>query len=336
MKLPQDDRPSCLTLFPSNGALICGTHRGSIYAIKTPLSNTPTGNLFHNYGHSAKISQVKSFDQTEEQLLFLIFFSQIIVAFHEGLVISCCEDGVLMLWGTQIKHGVKNEDWTPVVLQNKGRFLSLVRCDLCPTKDFCIFLQSETIRKLQDEVEEIKRNREYRLHQLETNYLADIQRRTTMSENERKHHENQIQRLNVEKEKEQRTFESRSNELKEKFAVEKQRIGKSSGVSFVSHSRSSSISDEEDRSRMARELQKEEELIRLSQKMMEDNEFRLKSTIEASENEIRDIAEFFTGKIRETENELAAVRRHCFVRRSNEETSSFLVEKERSTNVGSE
>ena len=58
---------------------------------------------------------------------------------------------------------------------------------------------------------------------------------------------------------------------------------------------------------MGRELQKEEELIRLSQKMMEDNEFRLKSTIEASENEIRDIAEFFTGKIREAENELAAV-----------------------------
>jgi len=58
---------------------------------------------------------------------------------------------------------------------------------------------------------------------------------------------------------------------------------------------------------MGRELYKEEELIRLSQKMMEDNEFRLKATIEASENEIRDIAEFFTGKIRETENELAAV-----------------------------
>jgi len=58
---------------------------------------------------------------------------------------------------------------------------------------------------------------------------------------------------------------------------------------------------------MGRELYKEEELIRLSQKMMEDNEFRLKATIEASENEIRDIAEFFTGKIRETENELVAV-----------------------------
>lgn len=59
---------------------------------------------------------------------------------------------------------------------------------------------------------------------------------------------------------------------------------------------------------MGRELRKEEELIRLSQKMMEDNEFRLKATIEASANEIRDIAEFFTGKIREAENELVAVR----------------------------
>ncbi len=42
---------------------------------------------------------------------------------------------------------------------------------------------------------------------------------------------------------------------------------------------------------------------------MEDNEFRLKATLEASENEIRDIAEFFTGKIRETQNELVAVRK---------------------------
>ena len=58
---------------------------------------------------------------------------------------------------------------------------------------------------------------------------------------------------------------------------------------------------------MGRELRKEEELIRLSQKMMEDNEFRLKATLEASENEIRDIAEFFTGKIHETENELISV-----------------------------
>jgi hypothetical protein len=65
---------------------------------------------------------------------------------------------------------------------------------------------------------------------------------------------------------------------------------------------------------MGRELRKEEELIRLSQKMMEDNEFRLKATLEASENEIRDIGEFFTGKIRETENELFAVNKSfCFL-----------------------
>ncbi len=41
--------------------------------------------------------------------------------------------------------------------------------------------------------------------------------------------------------------------------------------------------------------------------MIEDNEFRLKATLEASENEIRDIVEFFSGKISETENELIAV-----------------------------
>lgn len=58
---------------------------------------------------------------------------------------------------------------------------------------------------------------------------------------------------------------------------------------------------------MDRELRKEEDLIRLAQKMTEDNEFRLKQTTEASENEIRDIVEYFTGKIRETENELNAV-----------------------------
>lgn len=64
---------------------------------------------------------------------------------------------------------------------------------------------------------------------------------------------------------------------------------------------------------MGRELRKEEELIRLSQKMMEDNEFRLKATIEASENEIRDIEEFFLGKIRETENELISVSSPSFL-----------------------
>ena len=52
--------------------------------------------------------------------------SQIVVAFHEAMIISCCEDGILMLWGTQIKSSIQGEDWTPVVLHNKARFLSLV------------------------------------------------------------------------------------------------------------------------------------------------------------------------------------------------------------------
>lgn len=58
VKLPQDDRPSCLEIFPSNGALLCGTHRGSIYAIKTPLSNTASGFIFHYLAHSAKVTRV--------------------------------------------------------------------------------------------------------------------------------------------------------------------------------------------------------------------------------------------------------------------------------------
>jgi hypothetical protein len=31
-----------------------------------------------------------------------------------------------MLWGTQTKGSITSEDWTPFVLQNKARFLSLV------------------------------------------------------------------------------------------------------------------------------------------------------------------------------------------------------------------
>ena len=42
------------------------------------------------------------------------------------MVLSCCEDGLLMLWGTQVKQAMAGEDWTPVVLQNKTRFLNLV------------------------------------------------------------------------------------------------------------------------------------------------------------------------------------------------------------------
>ncbi|CAF4648755.1 unnamed protein product [Rotaria sp. Silwood1] len=255
VKLPQDDKPSCLQIFPSNEALICGTQRGSIYIIKTPLTKASTS-IFHYLAHSAKITQI-------------------VVAFHEALIISSCEDGILMLWETHVKSSTKSEDWTPVVLHNKARFIHL----------------SQTIEALQNEEQELKRNQEYRLHQIETTYVADLQRRTDMSLNERQHHENIIERQLIEKEKEQRDFEAKYADLKEKFENERQRI------------------EEEDRENIGRELQKEGDLIRLAQKIMEDNESRLKATMEASENEIRDIAEYFTGKIRETENELVALRK---------------------------
>jgi hypothetical protein len=57
VKLPQEDKPSCLEIFQSNGALLCGTHRGSIYVIKTPLSNVPTS-IFHYLAHSARVTKV--------------------------------------------------------------------------------------------------------------------------------------------------------------------------------------------------------------------------------------------------------------------------------------
>jgi hypothetical protein len=60
---------------------------------------------------------------------------------------------------------------------------------------------------------------------METTYLGDLQRRTDMSENERRHHENQIERQVVEKEKEQRDFELKHADVKEKFDNEKQHIG---------------------------------------------------------------------------------------------------------------
>ncbi|CAF4671351.1 unnamed protein product, partial [Rotaria socialis] len=134
-------------------------------------------------------------------------------------------------------------------------------------------------------------NQEYQLKKLETTYLADLQRRTDMSVTERKHHEDHIERQLIEKEKSQRDFDLKLVDLREKFANERQRI------------------EDDDRENLSRELQKEGELIRLSQKMMEDNEARLKATIEARENEMRDTAEYFTGKIRETEHELVALRR---------------------------
>ena len=60
---------------------------------------------------------------------------------------------------------------------------------------------------------------------METSYLADLQRRTTMSDNERRHHENQIERQLLEKDKERRSFEGKYTDLKEKFQHERQRIG---------------------------------------------------------------------------------------------------------------
>ncbi len=57
MKLPQEDRASYLEIFPSNGALICGTNRGPIYVIKTPLTNAPTG-IFHYLAHSTRVTKV--------------------------------------------------------------------------------------------------------------------------------------------------------------------------------------------------------------------------------------------------------------------------------------
>jgi NDP-sugar pyrophosphorylase family protein len=137
-----------------------------------------------------------------------------------------------------------------------------------------------------------------------------MQRRTTMSENERRHHENQIRSQMMEKEQEETSFNGTYRELKDKFEHDRQRIGTVLGCDndcrhvFAMYFY---ILEDEDRARMLRELHKEEELVRLSQKMMEDNEFRLRSTIEASENEIRAIAEFFTEKIREAENELVEV-----------------------------
>lgn len=56
-KLPQEDRVSYLEIFPSNGAIVCGTNRGSIYVLKTPLSGASTA-IYHYLAHSAKITKV--------------------------------------------------------------------------------------------------------------------------------------------------------------------------------------------------------------------------------------------------------------------------------------
>lgn len=78
---------------------------------------------------------------------------------------------------------------------------------------------------MQTEEKELKRNQDFRLQQIETTYLSDLQRRTDMSENERRHHENAIERQLIEKEKEQQDFKIKYADLIEKFANERRRIG---------------------------------------------------------------------------------------------------------------
>lgn len=128
MKLPQSDVATCLTLFPSNGALLCGTQSGSIYVIRTPFSDSQPGNLFHYLAHSAKVTRVK-FGQNEKHCRchFSRFRSKIVVAFHEALIISCCRDGDLMLWSTQTKMSFQTYEWSPVFLLSKSRSEEMVR-----------------------------------------------------------------------------------------------------------------------------------------------------------------------------------------------------------------
>jgi hypothetical protein len=77
VKLPQEDRASYLEIFPSNGALLCGTNRGSIYVIKTPLSNAPTG-IFHYLAHSARITKVS--------FVFSIYFRSYFIFRYRSLL----------------------------------------------------------------------------------------------------------------------------------------------------------------------------------------------------------------------------------------------------------
>lgn len=148
------------------------------------------------------------------------------VAFHEALVVSCCKDATLMLWSTQINLTIKSEDWTPVVLENRKRFLELVRIiEGIKTKILCFF-QSETIKKLRKETKELQNEKEYAAQQLETKYLADLQRRMAMSDNELRHQENLIQRVLNDKEKAKTEFERKWADLTEKFQADKRRIGR--------------------------------------------------------------------------------------------------------------
>lgn len=75
------------------------------------------------------------------------------------------------------------------------------------------------------EEKELELDKEYRSQQMETTYLGDLQRRTDIAASERRHHENQIDRQMIEKEKEQRDFDMKLADLREKFQHEKQRIG---------------------------------------------------------------------------------------------------------------
>jgi hypothetical protein len=65
---------------------------------------------------------------------------------------------------------------------------------------------------------------------METTYLGDLQRRTDMSDNERRHHQNQIEFQISEKKKEQQDFDSKHALLTEKFETERQLIGRTETI----------------------------------------------------------------------------------------------------------
>jgi hypothetical protein len=58
VQLPQEDKASCLAMFPNTNILLCGTQRGSIYVVRTPLTGETDGILFHFLAHSARITDV--------------------------------------------------------------------------------------------------------------------------------------------------------------------------------------------------------------------------------------------------------------------------------------
>lgn len=167
------------------------------------------------------------------------------------------------------------------------------------------------IEKLEIERKGMQNQLQYRLQQSESNHLAEVQRLIALSDKDRNHQESQIELSLQEKRQENESFEKKCFDLMEKFRLEKERIGSSKRrrnfrKTFVFGI--FSFSERDDRDRMKREGGKEQELINLSHKMTEDNEFRLTETKEASERQIREIAEYYTGRIREVENELVEVR----------------------------